>query len=1007
MKTFVISIAVILMLSGIIVFNDFSTDNASAGDVHHSGDSAGTWSGTDVHYIDDVVNVIWGSTLTIQAGARLFINDSLTKGKIEVQGGGKLILEGTSENPIFITSNATSPKAGDYVGIIIRNGGIAYINHTYIGNATTGINIMANTTVEVNNCLINETVDWGIKSTGEGTPRITECTINNTGNNVDVSGGICIESDSEAIIDSCEIFNSRDTGIYMSSGSPTINNTKIHNTTGNGIRIMGSSTPIIKRCDISDTWKENIYVTGDTRTVLFENSTIGNWTNPAGGDILEIDNTDADHRINVTFLNTTYQKDSFTVEDYGTMLVKWHVNVYVNNTAGSPVEGARVSLVNSTLHEMDFRSTNAKGEAYYLVGIEFSYDPSGYSYDKYYFVDVSCEGFADNQTNIWIDRFNETSFQLVDNGAPVADAGPDKTVDQGDLVTFDGSGSTDNLGVDNFTWIFDDEGAHTLYGVSPNYTFNNAGAFVVNLAVKDSAGNSHADNLTVTVHDTTNPVADAGPNQTVDQGGQITFNGNGSQDNVGVVNYTWNFTDVGARMLYGEGPNYTFNNSGKFVVTLTVTDLEGNTHADIVVITVNDITNPVADAGVDRAVNQHENVTFNGSSSTDNVGVVSYTWTWNDGGTQSLSGPKPNYTFNNAGVFMVILNVSDADGNWAEDTVTITVNDTSNPEADAGLDQNVDQGDIITFDGSGSTDNVAVTNYSWTFNDGDAQTVYGLAPNYTFNNAGVFVVTLTVKDDEGNTHTNTLTITVKDTAKPVADAGSDQVVEWGFLVTLDGSGSTDNVGIINYTWNFEYNNSDISLYGEEVKFSFQVSGKYNITLMVTDVRNNSDTANFTVTVLPVEGNGDSNGTDVDVSGEDESRIWLWLLIVGLGGIIFGGLYFQIDRRRKIIEGRIKDENEINKITAGRMDFIILRKPGTKRYKKYELHRIQGVTGDVAGIFWDTARDSSWVVDRMVTESREKVTSMFEYDIKKKLEKGYALDYFGSGLIIRLLGKRFN
>ena len=89
-----------------------------------------------------------------------------------------------------------------------------------------------------------------------------------------------------------------------------------------------------------------------------------------------------------------------------------------------------------------------------------------------------------------------------------------------------------------------------------------------------------------------------------------------------------------------------------------------------------------------------------------------------------------------------------------------------------------------------------------------------------------------------------------------------------------------------------------------------------------------------------------------------------------------------------------------------MDFIILRKPGTKRYKKYELHRIQGVAGDVAGIFWDTARDSSWVVDRMITESREKVTSMFEFDIKKNLEKGYTLDYFGSGLIIRLLGKRF-
>ena len=128
------------------------------------------------------------------------------------------------------------------------------------------------------------------------------------------------------------------------------------------------------------------------------------------------------------------------------------------------------------------------------------------------------------------------------------------------------------------------------------------------------------------------------------------------------------------------------------------------------------------------------------------------------------------------------------------------------------------------------------------------------------------------------------------------------------------------------------------------------------------------------------------------------------MIIGIIGILIGGLYYYADRGRKIREGRRIDEDEINKITAGRMDFIILRKPGTKKFKKYELHRIQGSVGDVAGIFWDTARDSAWVVDRIVTGTREMITSKFEHDIKKNLEKGYSLDYFGSGLIISLLGK---
>jgi len=97
--------------------------------------------------------------------------------------------------------------------------------------------------------------------------------------------------------------------------------------------------------------------------------------------------------------------------------------------------------------------------------------------------------------------------------------------------------------------------------ISFGVSFIKDSAFTVILTVSDAAGNTHTDTMTVTVNDTTNPVADAGDNQTVDQGDTLTFNGSGSTDNVAVTNFTWTFTDGGAQTVYGSGATYTFDNA--------------------------------------------------------------------------------------------------------------------------------------------------------------------------------------------------------------------------------------------------------------------------------------------------------------------------------------------------------------------------------------------------------------------------------------------------------------
>lgn len=84
------------------------------------------------------------------------------------------------------------------------------------------------------------------------------------------------------------------------------------------------------------------------------------------------------------------------------------------------------------------------------------------------------------------------------------------------------------------------------------------------------------------------PVADAGPDQTVQQYEYVTFDGSGSTADGEIVSYNWTFEYGGNEWnLRGEvNSSFYFVLMGIYNVTLTVTDDEGNTSTDVMVVTV-------------------------------------------------------------------------------------------------------------------------------------------------------------------------------------------------------------------------------------------------------------------------------------------------------------------------------------------------------------------------------------------------------------------------------------
>lgn len=95
------------------------------------------------------------------------------------------------------------------------------------------------------------------------------------------------------------------------------------------------------------------------------------------------------------------------------------------------------------------------------------------------------------------------------------------------------------------------------------------------------------------VFDTVSPLADAGPDVTVDEGSLMGFSAARSSDDIGIANYTWTFGDFAPDNLrYGVYVTYAFGSPGRYFVLLNVTDYAGNTDQDVLLVTVRNLNQP-------------------------------------------------------------------------------------------------------------------------------------------------------------------------------------------------------------------------------------------------------------------------------------------------------------------------------------------------------------------------------------------------------------------------------
>ncbi|WP_299584638.1 PKD-like domain-containing protein, partial [uncultured Sunxiuqinia sp.] len=402
----------------------------------------------------------------------------------------------------------------------------------------------------------------------------------------------------------------------------------------------------------------------------------------------------------------------------------------------------------------------------------------------------------------------------------IVDAGADQTICEDEVVSLNG---TVTIGATSGIWTTSGDGAfgsatslNTTYMPGPDDIAS--GSVTLSLTSTDHAAvcNQVADDVVITINPL--PVVDAGTDQTICEGEDVSLSGSVS----GAVNTgTWS-TDGSGSFDDATSLNAIYTPSaadiadGSVSLTLTSDDPAGICHvveADVV-ITINPL--PVVAAGEDQTICEDETVSLSGSVS----GVVSSgSWTSNGSGSFNDAGSlnaiyTPSAADITAGSIILTLTSIDPDGTGpckaVADEVEITINHL--PVVAAGADQIICEGGAVSLNGSisgSATNGIWTSNGTGSFDDETAfNAIY--TPSPADLTAGSVTLTLTSVDPDGAGPCDAVWDEVEVTINPLAtaDAGAYGPLCQGSSITL--SNASIGGGASTAAWSIVSGNGTLS-----------------------------------------------------------------------------------------------------------------------------------------------------------------------------------------------------
>ena len=239
-----------------------------------------------------------------------------------------------------------------------------------------------------------------------------------------------------------------------------------------------------------------------------------------------------------------------------------------------------------------------------------------------------------------------------------------------------------------------------------------------------------------------------------------------------------------------------------------------------------------------------ETVTFDASGTQDEGsacgGACRYTWDFGDGTT--TTGAIVTHRFADPGTFTVTLTATDAGGASATRQQVVVVTSIAAPTVTIAVAPNPPlAGQQATFTANTTTPpGRRITSYAWNFGDGTGQTTASPSVTKTYTSQGVYVVTVTVTQDTGQTASASQQVTLSNSAVNASIVFSpqapqvDQLVHFTALNPTAPNGAT--IPESGFVWNFgdSEQSGGGSAEGRTASHRYSRPGSYVVRLTITD-----------------------------------------------------------------------------------------------------------------------------------------------------------------------------
>jgi PKD repeat protein len=422
------------------------------------------------------------------------------------------------------------------------------------------------------------------------------------------------------------------------------------------------------------------------------------------------------------------------------------------------------------------------------------------------------------------------------------------------------------------SWNFGD-GSPVSTLMNPSHAYTTVGTYTITGTAAVGSCPSAPLTRKIFVSNTAKPSAQFYFNRSSCPNEPVNFN----PQNFKATTYAWNFGD-GSAISNSNTGQHVYSKTGKFPVTLTVTNACGNSgfYRDTINIVPNMPFSSVSIMTSKSTACPGDNITFQYNN-------TAYTQLWKFGNGDTSTSVSPSYAYSKVGTYTVSLVLTNGCGNSTTVTTTITIGGTLPYGPGAAMQINsspVCPNGVVGFNSS------PAKYYLWNF--GDLSSSSQSNPYHVFTKVGTYTVTLKLTNGCGKDTTISSKVIVDNTLVPTLTKNN-----WGAAAT---SGCPNDsllfytYGGASYLFSFgdgtsttkttPFIDTKSGMKFDIVKHAYKNIGNYNVKLTYYNSCGNSATVSVSIGTTQQVSGGIAGGNG---SGGFSAQTCQAINFIGFGG----------------------------------------------------------------------------------------------------------------------------